>query len=49
VDRRRLAADRRGGGRRRRWWIAIWIALGGMVSALALFNALLLSYSRIRS
>jgi amino acid transporter len=28
-------------------WIAIWIALGGMVSALALFSALLLSYSRI--
>jgi amino acid transporter len=28
-------------------WIAIWIAVGGMVSALALFNALLLSYSRI--
>src|SRR5205085_6743362 len=28
-------------------WIAIWIALGGMASALALFNALLLSYSRI--
>jgi amino acid transporter len=28
-------------------WIAIWIALGGMVSALALFNALLMSYSRI--
>jgi amino acid transporter len=28
-------------------WIAIWIALGGMVSPLALFNALLLSYSRI--
>jgi amino acid transporter len=28
-------------------WIAAWIALGGMVSALALFNALLLSYSRI--
>jgi amino acid transporter len=28
-------------------WIAIWLALGGMVSALALFNALLLSYSRI--
>jgi len=28
-------------------WIAIWIALGGMVSALALFNALLLAYSRI--
>jgi amino acid transporter len=28
-------------------WIAIWIALGGTISALALFNALLLSYSRI--
>ena len=28
-------------------WIAVWIALGGMVSALALFNALLLGYSRI--
>ena len=28
-------------------WIAIWIGLGGMVSALALFNALLLGYSRI--
>jgi amino acid transporter len=28
-------------------WIAGWIALGGMVSGLALFNALLLSYSRI--
>jgi amino acid transporter len=28
-------------------WVASWIALGGMVSALALFNALLLSYSRI--
>lgn len=28
-------------------FIASWIALGGMVSALALFNALLLSYSRI--
>ena len=28
-------------------WIAIWIAAGGMVSALALFNALLLAYSRI--
>jgi len=28
-------------------WIAAWIALGGMISALALFNALLLSYSRI--
>ncbi len=29
------------------WWIAGWISLGGMVSALALFNALLLAYSRI--
>jgi len=29
------------------YWIGIWVALGGMVSALALFNALLLSYSRI--
>src|SRR3954469_5024485 len=28
-------------------FMAGWIALGGMVSALALFNALLLSYSRI--
>src|SRR3954469_20576976 len=28
-------------------WIAAWIGLGGMVSALALFNALLLAYSRI--
>jgi len=28
-------------------WIAVWIALGGMISALALFNALLLGYSRI--
>src|SRR5215475_10717689 len=28
-------------------WIAILIALGGMISALALFNALLLGYSRI--
>jgi amino acid transporter len=28
-------------------FIATWVALGGMVSALALFNALLLSYSRI--
>jgi amino acid transporter len=28
-------------------FIASWVALGGMVSALALFNALLLSYSRI--
>jgi amino acid transporter len=27
--------------------LAAWVALGGMVSALALFNALLLSYSRI--
>jgi amino acid transporter len=29
------------------WWVADWIALGGMISALALFNALLLAYSRI--
>lgn len=28
-------------------WLAIWVALGGMISALALFNALLLGYSRI--
>lgn len=28
-------------------WTAIWVAFGGMVSALALFNALLLGYSRI--
>jgi amino acid transporter len=28
-------------------WLAPWIALGGMVSALALFNALLLAYSRV--
>jgi amino acid transporter len=28
-------------------FIAAWVALGGLVSALALFNALLLSYSRI--
>ena len=28
-------------------WIGDWIALGGMISALALFNALLLAYSRI--
>jgi amino acid transporter len=28
-------------------FVASWVALGGMVSALALFNALLLSYSRI--
>ena len=28
-------------------FLAGWVALGGMVSALALFNALLLSYSRI--
>ena len=39
-----IAAAAAGGGGR---WIAAWIALGGMVSALALFNALLLSYSRI--
>src|SRR4029077_2015723 len=26
-------------------WVATWIAVGGMVSALALFNALLLAYS----
>lgn len=29
------------------WFVASWVAVGGMVSALALFNALLLSYSRI--
>jgi amino acid transporter len=28
-------------------WLATWIAFGGMVSALALFNTLLLAYSRI--
>lgn len=28
-------------------FIAVWIALGGLVSALALFNALLMAYSRI--
>jgi amino acid transporter len=28
-------------------WIAIWVGFGGMISALALFNALLLGYSRI--
>ena len=28
-------------------WLAIWIALGGIISAHALFNALLLGYSRI--
>jgi amino acid transporter len=28
-------------------WLAIWIGLGGMISAVALFNALLLGYSRI--
>jgi amino acid transporter len=39
-----IAAAAAGGAGR---WIAIWIALGGMVSALALFNALLLGYSRI--
>jgi amino acid transporter len=39
-----IAAAAAGGAGR---WIAVWIALAGMVSALALFNALLLSYSRI--
>jgi amino acid transporter len=39
-----IAAAAAGGAGR---WIAPWIALGGMVSALALFNALLLGYSRI--
>jgi amino acid transporter len=39
-----IAAAAAGTGGR---WIAIWLALGGMISALALFNALLLSYSRI--
>ncbi|HJT80921.1 MAG TPA: APC family permease [Chthoniobacterales bacterium] len=28
-------------------FVAMWIALGGMISALALFNALLMAYSRI--
>ena len=28
-------------------WLAIWVALAGIASALALFNALLLEYSRI--
>jgi amino acid transporter len=28
-------------------WLAPWIAVGGMVSAVSLFNALLLAYSRI--
>ena len=28
-------------------WLGTWLALAGMVSALALFNALLLSYSRV--
>lgn len=28
-------------------WLAVWLALAGMVSAFALFNALLLVYSRI--
>jgi len=28
-------------------FISVWIALGGMISALALFNALLMAYSRI--
>src|SRR5260370_4814729 len=40
----RIAASAAGSAGR---WIAIWIALGGMISALALFNALLLGYSRI--
>jgi amino acid transporter len=35
------------GGRGLGRLLASWVALGGMVSALALFNALLLSYSRI--
>jgi amino acid transporter len=35
------------GGGRLGAFLASWVALGGMVSALALFNALLLSYSRI--
>ncbi|MBX6326085.1 MAG: APC family permease [Chthoniobacterales bacterium] len=39
-----IAAQATGGASQ---WIAVWIALGGMVSALALFNALLLGYSRI--
>jgi amino acid transporter len=38
-----IAAAAIGGGQ----WMGSWIALGGMVSALALFNALLLAYSRI--
>ncbi|HEY9226636.1 MAG TPA: APC family permease, partial [Gemmatimonadaceae bacterium] len=37
------AAGAQGAGK----WLAPWIAAGGMVSALALFNALLLAYSRI--
>ncbi len=28
-------------------WVALWLAVAGMVSAFALFNALLLAYSRI--
>jgi len=28
-------------------WLGVWLAAAGMVSALALFNALLLSYSRV--
>ncbi len=28
-------------------WLGVWVAAAGMVSALALFNALLLSYSRV--
>ncbi len=41
-----IALAAAGGGRVGRW-LAPWIAVGGMVSALALFNALLLAYSRI--
>ena len=41
-----IVQDAVGGGGFGRF-IASWVALGGMVSALALFNALLLSYSRI--
>lgn len=28
-------------------WLGVWISLGGMLSSFALFNALLLSYSRV--
>jgi amino acid transporter len=41
-----IVQDAVGGGGFGRF-VASWVALGGMVSALALFNALLLSYSRI--